>query len=423
MGVASSPDLANLFGYYFERKVRAALQFHCPFYGRYIDDCLAIVRADTAAQALAKIRNFVVFDECEIVWNVSWSSQPFLDMLIYFDGDRKVHHMPYRKARNNQERIPWTSAHPASVKRGTFVGEMSRLATLSSTLTTYREALYGLTTLYLKRGYPAQLVKKWLKDETSRRWEQRLDIISRADQDLLLLKSEYNAAWDHFSANDLVERIRETWQDWLSKAESGKVIYHDLVKKDESMWGSLVGVDEDLLVQVHVKGGNPFPGELWTPDVRKLGFLYNGKALVSKKATLKLIDLTNSWKKIALQWMETTAVPRFPSGVDGRVRFLYLKKEGWTPYAPGNTPPGERRASDYFDSEGLNRRGGNQTTLDRYLSNLAVPSTVIQIDRPSSSIRLGTTYTSEMPVPTGRRSVTPRRFRIDSDSPSPEPRA
>ena len=57
--------------------------------------------------------------------------------------------MPYRKAGNYQERVPWISHHPLDVKRGTFIGEMSRLATLSITLSVYKDAIRGLVALYI----------------------------------------------------------------------------------------------------------------------------------------------------------------------------------------------------------------------------------------------------------------------------------
>src|SRR6202050_3927005 len=70
--------------------------------------------------------------------------------------------MPYRKAQSHQERIPWISHHPLDVKRGTFIGEMSRLATISSLHSTYCDAIKSLAALYIARGYPSDLVYHWL---------------------------------------------------------------------------------------------------------------------------------------------------------------------------------------------------------------------------------------------------------------------
>ena len=164
MGVADSPDLANLYGAYFETKNKVLENPAIAFYGRYIDDCLAIVYAESEQEALHKLENIVKFDECVIEWNVSASWQPFLDMALYKDENYKLQHMPYRKAGNHQERVPWISHHPLDVKRGTFIGEMSRLATLSTTLSVYKDAIRGLVALYIRRGYPANLVNSWMRN-------------------------------------------------------------------------------------------------------------------------------------------------------------------------------------------------------------------------------------------------------------------
>jgi len=82
MGVADSPNLANLFGYYFERLHGVLTNPKIPFYGRYIDDCLAIVYATSEQEAL-NIVSSITFDGCVIEWNVSYSNQPFLDMCVY----------------------------------------------------------------------------------------------------------------------------------------------------------------------------------------------------------------------------------------------------------------------------------------------------------------------------------------------------
>lgn len=52
MDVASSPDLANLFGWFFERALNILSLSQIPFYGRYIDDCLALVYASTEVEAV-----------------------------------------------------------------------------------------------------------------------------------------------------------------------------------------------------------------------------------------------------------------------------------------------------------------------------------------------------------------------------------
>lgn len=66
MGVSDSPDLANLFGYYFERNAGVLDHPDIAFYGRYIDDCLAIVYAESEAGAVDLLQNLIKFDNCVI---------------------------------------------------------------------------------------------------------------------------------------------------------------------------------------------------------------------------------------------------------------------------------------------------------------------------------------------------------------------
>jgi hypothetical protein len=79
---------------------------------------------------------------------------------------------PFCKARNNLERIPFASHHPADIKCGTFLGEMLWMAVLSSSPANYLDALADLSKIYLVREYPYPLVTKWLKENSSKRWAE-----------------------------------------------------------------------------------------------------------------------------------------------------------------------------------------------------------------------------------------------------------
>jgi hypothetical protein len=300
MGVSDSPSLANLYGVHFERRAGVLHNAAIPFYGRYIDDCLAIVYASSETEAVDLLKNTIQFDGCVIEWNASYLSQPFLDMLLYKDRDNTLQWAPFRKARNHQERIPWISSHPYDVKRGTFYGEMSRLAVLSSKYTTYVEALRSLVNLYLHRGYPAQEVQKWLRTNAQERWTKRHNDRSRDDANVLVLKSEYNLAWNYFSARELGETVIGYWRDWLKCADSrefrpgyppppivtersdGNVGYH-LDASWEDAGGNVSGYPDLRMYQPN---------------------LFDARWIVSKKRTRNLLDLSNLWKTTVLAQLE-----------------------------------------------------------------------------------------------------------------------
>jgi hypothetical protein len=222
MGQAPSPDIANLWGAHFEEKLfetHVEWANRWAFFGRYIDDCLGIVYAETADQA-RRYAELLRLDlpgqrRVRIEWEVSEWSTPFLDMRVYIDpASKRVEHSAYQKKLNHKERIPWASHHPKDVKKGTFIGEMARLATLSSKLDAYLDALHDLKSLYMGRGYPEKLVNNWLKDHCAERWDRRLRNPAEA-RPVLVLKTEFNPAWYDFNVNELGKTICSSWAGHL----------------------------------------------------------------------------------------------------------------------------------------------------------------------------------------------------------------
>lgn len=215
MGMAHSPDMANLYGAFYEEHAFSNLETlkrHVPFYGRFIDDLISIVYADSASEALATMQ-LLSFPGLELTWEVSEWNSPFLDMLVYIDPvTGQVEHTPYRKALNHKEHIPWVSHHPKDVKRGTYIGEMSRLvAMLSSKVEHYQEVITELYYLYVARGYPPDLVLKWTKEYISKQWASRLDKPMRAPESVFVLKSHFSPSWEYFNVQELGQLIKDSW--------------------------------------------------------------------------------------------------------------------------------------------------------------------------------------------------------------------
>jgi len=301
MGVSDSPDLANLYGWWFERLSQVVNHPLIPFYGRFIDDVVSIIYADSEAEAINIMSNLIKFDGCEIEWNASDYSAPFLDMTIYKDSDGSIQHMPFRKARSHQERIPWISHHPLDVKRGTFIGEMSRLAVLSSKHSHYLESIRGLCTLYIARGYPLDLIKNWTRLNITVRWSNRLVNREPKEQlgNLLVLKSSFNTAWNYFNAHELGDTVIGYWRSWLAAAESEN--FSTRYPKYSGAVGELVDTPTARCVVVKTIEG-PLP----MPDIRTIG-LDKSKLIVSRKRTRNMLDLTNLWKKTVFEKLESDA--------------------------------------------------------------------------------------------------------------------
>jgi len=219
MGVACSPDGANIFAAPFEEEFMNSdlAKQHIIFYGRFIDDLFFIVDAGSPDHALEICKNLKIGygdTPLELTWEVSRLNMPFLDMSIFIEPGNKLGWRPFRKARNLLERIPFSSHHPLDVKRGTFQGEMTRLAVLCSDASLYLESLRELADVYISRGYPDVLIRKWLKENAGKRWKSRYEgrrPTSTEASKLLLLKTIYNPIWDKFNVHALAKVITDEW--------------------------------------------------------------------------------------------------------------------------------------------------------------------------------------------------------------------
>lgn len=292
MGVACSPDLANLYGAHFEQKCNILEDPNIIFYGRYIDDCLALVYADTADQALKTVQK-VKFDGCTIEWNVSDSSAVFLDMLLFKDEEFNLQHKVYKKLRSHSERIPFISHHPLDVKRGTFIGEVSRMATLCSRLIDYNDSINALCALYVTRGYPSTLISSWRKKYVTKGWENRLKPKINDAPNVLVLKTEYNTCWNYLNATSLGDTIMSYWREWLNHADQ---MTFDADHPRALSRYDYEGIPVSLLHD-----------RISVPDLRKIG-MTDRRFIASRKRTLNMFDLTNIWKNQLITLMDEDAL-------------------------------------------------------------------------------------------------------------------
>ena len=279
------------------------------YYKRYIDDIFAIVTADSEQDALDFAKNLINFAGCRITWDASIATCPFLDVLVFKDprDPEHIHFTPYRKQHNHLERIPWISHHPLDVKRGTYLGEMSRLAALCSKFEYYQDAMHSLQGLYKARGYPTALTSQWTRNNLSNKWENRYDSQSRHDNEteekatFVVLKSEFNPVLNYFNAKELGDTIVSSWRRSMEMWADDKI--PDAYKDDWTLGQKWIKgeLEQGRLFPetvVSSKGGKDTSPKL--PDVTKLNSLMRARWLVSRRRTRNLFDLTNLWKRIVL---------------------------------------------------------------------------------------------------------------------------
>jgi hypothetical protein len=313
MGVADSPDIANLYGTWFEIiQGQAMNKPNVIYYKRYIDDVFAIITADSEQEALDFMRSTINFVGCKIQWEASRTVCPFLDVLVFKDlrDPEKIHFTPYRKQHNHLERIPWISHHPLDVKRGTYLGEMSRLAALCSKYEYYLDAIHSLQGLYRARGYPTGLTSQWTRNNLSNKWENRynthaMESESEEKATFVVLKSEFNPVLNYFNAKELGDTIVSFWRQSMEMWIDDKIppVYASASEEDWNLgkhW-LLEEMEQGKLYPESVvtpKGGAA--GSRLLPDVTKLNSLMRARWLVSRRRTRNLFDLTNLWKRMVL---------------------------------------------------------------------------------------------------------------------------
>ena len=283
------------------------------FFGRFIDDVFGVVTASSSEEAMSIARS-ISYESVEIEWSVSEWNTPFLDLFVFYDPvTNKVEHKPFRKARNHLERLPWASHHPKDVKKGTFLGEMSRLATLSSQPSYYLEAIRELGLIYIARGYPIDLVNHWIREYSAVRWRARLSD-PETSGNVLVLKTVFNEAWSEFDVQELGRIIEETWAVWLDRQDD---FIAKANREGDFSLACFLGSGSSLLSGAD--GTRDLPERAWTwdsgvlrgkaevsdrgvrqsrhvLDVRRAGF-FDKQWMLSRKRTRNLFDIANTWKK------------------------------------------------------------------------------------------------------------------------------
>jgi hypothetical protein len=138
-----------------------------------------------------------------------------------------------------------------------------------------------------------------------------VDLLDENREEVIVLKSEFNRAWDYFSANELGKTITEAWHSWLQEAESG---LHRLSPALSLDIGDLGSTDPDLLTEVVSDPSLPVGHVFRTasiPDIRKLSFGSHARWLVSRRRTLQLKDLVSHWKRLVLHQYSADANSQF----------------------------------------------------------------------------------------------------------------
>lgn len=308
MGIHTSPDIANLYAAHAENTIVPNVR-GLKFYGRFIDDVFALVSAPSLEEARRRV-SAIRFPGLELDWDVSPDRAVFLDVRVFWSyTDQHIGWRPYVKPFNHMERMPWISPHPAHIKRASFIGELSRMALLSSDKSIFRESAHALAAVYADRGYPKDLIKQWLKQHADERWIARLAprVQSRAENPLVI-KSEFNPAWHSFPIKDVENILHREWSAYRPTLEDELPEDPDVdglaIEHSRNPWvGPASAVGPIALGKRKREEASAFTRRLkrLRADDSALVQYTERPVMLSRKRTLNLMDLTHIWRNNTLR--------------------------------------------------------------------------------------------------------------------------
>jgi hypothetical protein len=222
MGTAVAPAYANLFVAAYEENLSIPTSENLLFYGRFIDDVLAIVQGtrEDAERFTSRLNDILpgilIFDA-----EYSQTSLPFLDATIVVEpssnglANGRLYTKVYQKPLNSYQYIPWSSYHPESVKLAFVKGELIRYVRLSSRYEDYRRIILLFWRRLRARGYPVRWLRKAFsavsyKDFRARSLIDRIkDPTVRAP---LVYHQTYNPVWNQVNGSKVLTHTVKHWK-------------------------------------------------------------------------------------------------------------------------------------------------------------------------------------------------------------------
>ena len=223
MGTSCAPSFANVNLGFKEQFVDSIARLSTNpvdgliFYVRYIDDIFLVFKGSkTACQSClddlsTKLQPF------KIDWkiNSSFSPTPFLDAEFFFEqgfGPVGVQSRVFRKKMNQHQYIPWSSAHPDTVKKAFVKAELTRYMIISSTKKLFEEKVSEFMQALGRRGYPPVILHVWKKQV---QYEDRQYSLSKRKDSVrglpLLLHSTYDEVWEYLDLKKVFNVMRDEW--------------------------------------------------------------------------------------------------------------------------------------------------------------------------------------------------------------------
>ena len=177
IGLAHSGEICDLDWSCVEQRVLASLPHDAiiiglPFWGRLVDDYMMVMQGPIPVRMMI-IEAFKAADPGRpLKFSVSTESIDFLDVTVY-KGDRFhqtgiLDTKPYTKPSYTGMHLPYSSYHPRSTFDSILSGYHMRSLITSSDRAVHTQCMNMRVKSFTARGYPLNLLIKWLLQETVR---------------------------------------------------------------------------------------------------------------------------------------------------------------------------------------------------------------------------------------------------------------
>lgn len=187
-------------------------------YQRYIDDILLVFKGTKTDLQSCLDRIGLQLKPFKIDWKIHSTREPasFLDVEFFFEygfGPVGMQSRVFRKRLNQHQYIPWSSAHPLSVKKAFIKAELTRYMIISSSKKLFEERVSEFMSALDRRGYPASILRIWKRQVNyDSRWEslsKRKDPSTRGLP--LMLPSSYDEIWEYTDLHDVFNTMMNQW--------------------------------------------------------------------------------------------------------------------------------------------------------------------------------------------------------------------
>ena len=199
MGTPFAVTAANAFMLRHEKNIVNQYSQYLQLYKRFIDDIIVVWTGprDLLLEFINALNT--KDDRIKITFDISDSSIPFLDLLLFKDREKNtIQFCTFQKPLNKYLYIPFESFHPASNKRAFIKGELMRYARNSSNFTTFADTRELFWKRLRLRGYPYHFLLPLFREVKYSNRNKWLKNSKRAlDGKVVVFKTTYNCSHLH----------------------------------------------------------------------------------------------------------------------------------------------------------------------------------------------------------------------------------